>query len=65
MVEIGQSAQSAKLAKHFIDWVTWKHSALQSCVTVRLPYSILAPNGADHDSHDALGEFLQFLGLLI
>ena len=68
MVEIGQGAQSAQaeLARHFIGWVRWKPSALRSFCTVRVPSSMmLAAKGADHDSHDALGEFLQFLGLLI
>ena len=65
MVEIGQDAQSAQLARHFMNWVRWKPSRLLSFVPIRVPYSMLALNGADHDSHDALGEFLQFLGLPI
>ena len=65
MVELGLSAQSAQLARLFADWVNWKPSALRSFITFHVPYSALAPNGADHDSHDALGEFLLFLGLLI
>ena len=64
MVECGQSAQSAQLARHFFNWVSWKPEALVSIATTKVPYSMLAPNGADHESHDALAEFLRFLGLL-